>query len=281
MKAKVNAYAQLMRLDKPAGIWLLFWPGAWAITLASDGTGWQILALFLLGALVMRSAGCIINDMADRHFDRQVERTKTRPLASGVISMREGFALLGALLLCALAIVLQLPIEVFWLACLSLPLITAYPFMKRITWWPQAFLGLTFNFGALMGWAAITETLPAQAWLLYAAGFLWTLGYDTIYGHQDKADDVKIGVKSSSLRLGEHTKLFVALCYALTLALLISVSYVHPLWLFVAGALGWQVWYTHIDRPATCMRAFKANQWVGALIWGVLFATTHENLRVF
>lgn len=275
MSAKVNAYARLARLDKPAGIWLLFWPSAWAITLASNGAGWVELALFLFGALCMRSAGCMVNDLADRKFDRAVERTRTRPLASGEVIPREAYMLIALLLTLSLAIVTQLPIEVFYLACVSLPFVAAYPFMKRITWWPQAFLGLTFNFGALMGFAAITRDVPTEAWLLYAAGFFWTLGYDTIYGHQDKADDVKVGVKSSSLRLGTRTKPFVALCYLLTLLLLVMASHtISPLWLLVAAALGWQIWSTQIDVPATCMRAFKANQWVGGLIWLVLFATS-------
>lgn len=281
MNAKVNAYIRLARLEKPVGIWLLFWPCAWSITLASESMDWLTLALFFIGSVSMRAAGCVVNDMADRQFDKQVERTKSRPLASGALSMREAFSFLLVLLLISLGVVSQLPLMVFWLACASLPLVFAYPFMKRITWWPQAFLGLTFNFGALMGWAAITESLPLEAWLLYVAGFFWTLGYDTIYGHQDKADDAMIGVKSTSLRLGKHTIPFVACCYVLCVALL---GFTSGAWLgLTAVALHflWQLRTTDIDVPPTCLRAFKSNQWVGALIWLVFFATTQNFLPAF
>ncbi len=276
MTSKVNAYIRLMRLHRPVGIWLLYLPACWAFALTD--TSLQPYLLFLIGAVAMRSAGCIINDMADRKFDRQVERTRTRPLASGEVSMLEAALLLLLLLGISASLLLWLPIEVFWLALASLPLVALYPFMKRITWWPQAFLGLTFNFGALMGWAAATKTLALEAWLLYAAGFFWTLGYDTIYGHQDKQDDELVGVKSTSRLMGDATLHFVTLCYSATLGLLFLAG-LHPLFLLLPAAhLFWQLSRLDIKNPTLCGRLFTSNQYAGAVIWAALLLSSSKFL---
>lgn len=269
----LNPYFRLLRLHQPTGIWLLLFPCWWALALAAGGRPplWLML-LFGLGAVVMRGAGCIVNDMADREFDRQVERTRLRPLASGEISMKQAFMLLLLLLCIAFLIALQMRPLVLWLAASSLILVVLYPFMKRITWWPQAFLGLTFNWGALMGWAAVEGRVGWPAVLLYTGGVFWTLGYDTIYAHQDKRDDIKVGVKSTALRLGEGTKKAVALFYAVATLLwaLAGVGVMGKAYLLVsllaAAHFAWQVITVKLDDPASCMRTFKSNTVLGWLI---------------
>lgn len=272
-----NSYFRLLRLHQPTGIWLLLLPGWWALVLSGREllpTMWYML-LFAVGAVVMRGAGCIVNDMADREFDRQVERTRLRPLASGELSMRQAFMVLGVLLSIASLIALQMNRTTWVLALSSLLLVTAYPFMKRITWWPQAFLGLTFNWGALMGWTALRGHMEWPAVLLYAGGVFWTLGYDTLYAHQDKADDVQAGVKSSALRLGEQTRPMVALFYALALCFWSgAVAWEHgPLLIltFIPAALHalWQVQRVELNNPASCMATFRSNTVLG---WLVLLA---------
>jgi 4-hydroxybenzoate polyprenyltransferase len=263
-----NPYLRLMRLHQPVGIWLLLWPCWWSIALA-HGTDPLVYALFALGAVVMRAAGCIINDMFDRDFDRQVERTKTRPLASGEISMRQASWLLAFLLAVALGVAAALGKMVVLWSLASLPLVALYPLMKRITWWPQCFLGLTFNWGALVGWVAVQGDIGWPAIILYAACVFWTLGYDTIYAHQDKIDDAKIGVKSTALRLGKYTKPFVFACYALFAALFYLV--VQPdRWalfcmVFMVLHLLWQVGMVRLDMPSSCKKTFATNALMGWL----------------
>ena len=207
---RARPYCRLARLDRPIGTMLLLWPCFWGISLAAGSRSWpdlRLLALFAVGALVMRAAGCVINDIADRDFDARVARTAGRPLASGALTPLNAWLFLSALLAGGLVILLQLNRTAIILGLAALPLVGVYPFMKRITWWPQAWLGLTFNWGALMGWAAAgggADWWPALA--LYGAGIVWTLGYDTIYAHQDKEDDALIGVKSSARRLGDATR---------------------------------------------------------------------------
>jgi 4-hydroxybenzoate polyprenyltransferase len=267
-------YARLMRLDKPTGIWLLYWPCAWGITLASDGRlRPDLLLIFLLGATFMRAAGCIINDMTDRHIDAQVERTRNRPLASGALHIAEAMTLLVFLLSLSLVIALMLGPKIVGLAALWLLPVAAYPWMKRLTWWPQLFLGLTFNAGALFGWLAVDGNLPLAAWLLYAGGVFWTLGYDTIYAHQDKEDDAKIGVKSTARRLGRATKPALALFYSIFLLLLTATGYyngaAYPyfgLLLLVALHLFSQIFRVELNDRLSCMRQFKANTFTGLLI---------------
>jgi 4-hydroxybenzoate polyprenyltransferase len=276
----LKPYVALIRLDKPTGTWLLLWPGFWAIALAA--AGWpdaRLLALFAAGALVMRSAGCIYNDIVDRKFDATVARTRTRPLASGVLRVRHAVIFMGLLLAAGLAILLQLNGVAIILGVASLALVFSYPLMKRITYWPQAFLGLTFNWGALLGWAAVTGSLDWPAGLLYLGGTFWTLGYDTIYAHQDKEDDALIGVKSSALALQERTRPFLIVVYALSLAAFGAAGALQGLaWPFyiglglVAALFAWQTLFARFDDAADCLAKFKANTWVGAALFGGIVA---------
>jgi 4-hydroxybenzoate polyprenyltransferase len=267
-----------MRLHQPTGTWLLFWPCAWGIALASDGLPNPVLLVaFALGALLMRSAGCIINDIWDRKIDAQVERTRTRPLASGEVSVPQALKLLAVLLAASFCIALLLGMQVIIWSIAALPLVLAYPLMKRITWWPQAFLGLTFNWGALLGTVAVVGNVtPASAWL-YAAGICWTLGYDTIYAHQDREDDARVGVKSTARLLGTQTRVALAMFYALACAFLalagysgqVSIVY-YPLLLPVALHFIWQVCYFDWDKPQRFGPLFACNRWVGGLVFLVL-----------
>jgi 4-hydroxybenzoate polyprenyltransferase len=269
-----------MRLHQPVGIWLLLWPCWWSIALASGGNpSLPLLALFALGAVLMRSAGCIINDIADREFDKQVERTRTRPLASGELSVKQALALLALLLLASAAIALHLGEVVTLWAALSLLPVVSYPFMKRISWWPQLFLGLTFNWGALMGWAAVRGTVDAPAIALYVGCVFWTLGYDTIYAHQDKKDDARIGVKSTALRLGEYTKKAVGLFYLLALSGWMAAAWLvgSAIWFFilligVMLQLGWQLCHVNLDDPASCRRIFVSNTKLGWLVFAAFLS---------
>ncbi len=222
----------------------------------------------------MRSAGCIVNDMADRKFDREVERTKTRPLASGELNMWQASRMLLILLLLAFCIALFLGKEVIIWATYSLILVLAYPFMKRITWWPQFFLGLTFNWGALLGWVAVRGTVELPAIALYVGGIFWTLGYDTIYAHQDKQDDARIGVKSSALRLGESTKSALLLFYPLAIICwgIAGVITEANIGFFAFLALGlahleWQAITVKLDDPKSCKRMFFSNRTLGLIIF--------------
>lgn len=278
---KLAAYIALTRFDKPIGIWLLFFPAGWGVALAgSPHAGWLMLVM-LLGAAITRAAGCIINDLTDRRLDASVARTRARPLASGALCPREAYILLFALLLAALLLALSLPARVFTLALIALPMIAAYPWMKRLTWWPQLFLGLTFNLGALVGWVATGAPLTLPAFTLYAACVLWTLGYDTIYAVQDMADDAHVGIKSSARRLGAaRIRPFVGLCYGSMLALLaFSGASVAAAWPYYAGLvlLGAQLIWQVRALPCDASRAgalFRSNQWGGlALLMGLLFAS--------
>jgi 4-hydroxybenzoate polyprenyltransferase len=269
-----------MRLHQPVGIWLLLWPCWWSIALASDGfPSLKILLLFVLGAVLMRSAGCIVNDIADRDIDRQVERTRTRPLASGELTMAQAVALLLLLLALSFMVAMALgPVVVLWAALALLP-VAIYPWMKRISWWPQLFLGLTFNWGALMGWAAVRGTVEWPAIALYIGGIFWTLGYDTIYAHQDKKDDARIGIKSTARRLGENTKPAVAVFYLLALAGWVAAAALagSSLWsfacLFATGLhLFWQVKKVNLDDPISCRRIFVSNAALGWLAFAGFLA---------
>lgn len=268
-------YALLMRLDRPIGSWLLVLPGFWAFALAAPDwpTGLWLAALFGLGAVLMRGAGCVVNDLWDRDIDRQVERTAGRPLASGMVTPRQALALLLALLLVSFLILVQLPWAAILLGVLSLVPIALYPLAKRVTDWPQAVLGLVFSWAAPTGYAAATGGLDAAAFALWAAGFSWILGYDTIYAHQDREDDALVGIRSTALRFGENTRPFLAACYAMTLALLALAGWLGGLaWWFAAalllpaGLLARQVAALDIRDPALCLRLFKANRDVGLAI---------------
>lgn len=274
----VHPYLRLSRFDRPIGVWLLFWPGAWSLSMAAAAEGrppdLRLLSLFAAGSLVMRAAGCVINDLWDRDLDGRVARTALRPLPSGQVTPRQALLFLGALLLAGFVILLQLTPLAIWLGVASLALVVAYPLMKRITYWPQAFLGLTFNWGALLGWAAATGELAWPALLLYLGGIAWTLGYDTIYAHQDREDDALIGIKSAALKLGDRSKPWIAGFYAVAVLLMAAAGGAAGLgwvfWLAVAGValqVAWQVSTLDIDAPANCLRRFKSNHHFGALLW--------------
>ena len=274
LRNALSPYLRLMRLHQPAGIWLLLWPCWWSVALAANGRPpVTLLALFGLGAVLMRSAGCIVNDIWDRQVDREVARTQTRPLASGELSIRSAIALLALLLGLALPIALSLNALTVVLAFVSPILVVLYPLMKRITWWPQAFLGLTFNWGALMGWSAVSGNLSAPAFALYAAGICWTLGYDTLYAHQDAKDDRRIGVKSTALLLGAYSKHAVAAFYAVSFTFFMLAGWLsgaaegYYFFLLLAGGhFAWQMAATDLGDAESCGRAFKSNAALGWII---------------
>jgi 4-hydroxybenzoate polyprenyltransferase len=270
---KMRPYMLLMRLDRPIGAWLLLLPGWWSIVLAKggvdklEGREWYLIFLFGVGAIVMRGAGCVINDLWDRRLDRRVNRTRLRPLASGAVSTFQALVYAGGLLLVGFLILIQMSQMAVLLGCLSLAFVIIYPSMKRITWWPQAFLGLTFNFGALIGWAAVTDDLSVAPVLLYIAGFFWTLGYDTIYAHQDIEDDMQVGIKSTALRLGSESRKWIMKFYIATwLLIMLALISAHAggvsmLVLALAGAhLAWQLMCWNPVSPQSSLRIFKSNR---------------------
>ncbi len=274
----LRPYLRLARIDRPIGSWLLLLPCWWGLVLASPGLtpagplAWLAL-LFALGAVAMRGAGCTLNDIVDRRIDARVARTADRPIPSGAVSLRAAFVFLGLQLLVGLFVLLWLNPFTMILAAASLVLVAAYPFMKRITFWPQAWLGLTINWGALVGYAAVAGTIRPEALLLYAAGLFWTLGYDTLYAHQDKEDDRVLGVKSLALRLGNATRPWLAAFYGTCLALIAAagaMAGLHPAFygfLVLAGLhLGWQVASCAIDDPGNCLDRFRSNRGFGLLV---------------
>lgn len=274
----LHPYALSLRLDRPVGWWLLLLPGWWAIALAGGGLigmgprQWGLMVLFLIGAIAMRGAGCIINDLWDRDLDRRVERTRLRPLASGQIKVRQALLTLALCLCIGFLILLQTSWMCAALALVAMMLVVIYPLMKRITWWPQAFLGITFNFGALMGWAAVTNTVPLAAILLYAAGIFWTLGYDTIYAWQDIEDDMKAGVKSTARLFGAKSRRAVAVFYGIAWLLMGAAgmaatgsAVMFLLLVPVAIHFGWQVRTWRLSDPASALARFKSNRNAGIL----------------
>ena len=281
--APAQPYLRLIRADRPVGVWLLLWPCWWAIGLAYSHQTGEIgftaiagcLALFALGAFVMRSAGCIVNDMWDRDIDSQVERTAGRPLASGAVSMKQAFVILLLLSGIGLAVLLQLNMPSILLGLASLPLILLYPLAKRITWWPQLMLGLVFNWGALMGWSAITNDWPGlPSILLYLGCVAWTIGYDTIYAHQDKEDDALVGVKSSALKLGGKSGLAIGLLYSTAIIMWLAAGWLVGLGILFFVGLGiaaihfvWQVKRLDINDSSLCLRLFKSNIHFGWIVF--------------
>jgi 4-hydroxybenzoate polyprenyltransferase len=271
----LRPYASLMRLDRPIGAWLLFWPCAWSVALAGVGPHGVRLTLWLaLGAWAMRGAGCVWNDIVDRDLDARVERTRLRPLASGRVALAGAVALLVALALIGLVVLLQLGRTAQVVALGSLAPVAAYPFMKRVTWWPQAWLGLVFSWGALVGWPAVRGTLDTTAVILWAGSILWVIGYDTIYAMQDREDDALVGVKSSALALGRHARAGVAVCYALALLLwAIALWRVRPdglslvALLPMAAHLGWQVAALKPDDGVDALAKFRSNRLAGFILF--------------
>jgi len=277
LPAFLRPYATLARWDRPIGTWLLLLPCWMGLALAPGLPDPVLLAAFAIGAVAMRGAGCTVNDMADREFDARVERTRARPLASGALSMRQAALFTAAQALVGGLVLLVLPAPAALTALLALPLVVIYPFMKRITWWPQAFLGITFNWGILVGGVAVGAP-AASILLLYAGSIAWTIGYDTIYAHQDKADDALIGVRSTARLFGAQTHRWLFLFYATTI-----LGWAAGGWLagkgpvFAGTLLLIAIYLFHeartvpIDDPAACLRAFRRHRFVGlALFLGMV-----------
>ncbi len=270
----VRPYLRLARIDRPIGTWLLVLPCWWSVALAMPS--WpdvRLFALFAVGALIMRGAGCTLNDIVDRDIDGRVARTATRPIPSGAVSVRNAVVFLGVQLLAGLAVLTQFNGFAIALGAGALPLIAVYPFMKRITYWPQLVLGLVFNWGALLGWAAVRGELGAAALALYGAGVLWTLGYDTIYAHQDKEYDSLIGLKSTALKLGDATRPWLFAFYGGALALLALAGQLAALaWpYFAVLALGaahliWQAAMVDTADAHDCLAKFKSNRNFGLIV---------------
>jgi len=275
-------YLRLARADRPIGVWLLLWPCWWALALAGIASGaaypdpWYMV-LFAIGALAMRAAGCTWNDIVDREYDARVARTRLRPIASGQVSVQAAFVFMGLLCLAGLLVLLQFNLFSIMLGMSSILIVCLYPFMKRFTYWPQVVLGLAFSWGALMGWAVVHGSLSAPPLFLYAGAVSWTIGYDTIYAHQDKEDDALLGLKSTALKFGETTKAWLALFYGATFILIASAG-----WLAGAGmafGLGmaaiaahmvWQISTLDITNANNCLARFRSNRDLGAIVFAAL-----------
>lgn len=288
---KFRPYARLMRLDRPVGVWLLLWPCFWGQILAlseikiaqtsySFSTFSQIkyVILCVVGAIIMRGAGCVYNDLVDYKYDTQVERTKSRPLPAGEITKAQATKFLVGLLFAGLLVLIQFNWFTIFVGATSLVLVAIYPWMKRFTHWPQAFLGLTFNWGALVGFTAVTGYLSPAVFILYLGGFFWTIGYDTIYAHQDKDDDMMVGLKSTAILFGKKTKLWLAVLYSLTVTcFIISGLYAGLNFVFiilmlpVALQLAWQIVKLDFDDTAVCLRIFKSNIAFGGIVTLLFF----------
>ena len=271
---RLRPYASLMRLDRPIGTWLLYWPSAWSVALAGVAGRWDLFLWLALGAFAMRSAGCVYNDIVDRDLDKKVERTRLRPLASERVTVRSAWLLIGLLCVIGLIVLLQLNLLAAAIALASIAPVAAYPFMKRITWWPQAWLGLVFSWGALVGWPAVRGTFGLPALLLWFGSIAWVIGYDTLYAIQDIEDDALVGVKSSARRLGEKAPRGVALFYAIALVLWgAAIWAVRPDWLAVAALLPAAV---HLANQALradpkdgelALQLFRSNRTCGLLVF--------------
>ena len=281
---KFQIFIQLTRLNNPIGFLLLFWPCAWGLTLGYYFNNKTILylkyiILFFLGSVLMRSAGCIFNDIVDRNLDKKVKRTRERPIASGKISVLEACIYLIFLCLISLLILLQFNSLTIILGMSSMILVFIYPFMKRITYWPQLFLGLTFNWGIILGWTSITNNISIEPIILYLAAIFWTLGYDTIYGLQDIHDDEIIGVKSTSIKFKNNVKVFVGTCYSLCvlfiliLGLLMEIDkYLLLLSGFFIISLIYQIKFFKVNDSKSCLFCFKINNLTGLLIFLFIFS---------
>ena len=280
IKEKLDLYEKLMRLDKPIGILLLLWPTLWALWIATAGhPPWMLVWIFVLGTVLMRSAGCVVNDYADRDFDRHVERTKDRPLTAGKVSVRETLLLAAVLTLCAGALILPLSKLVWGLACIAVFLAVSYPFTKRFFAIPQAYLGIAFGFGIPMAFAAVQDRVPPIAWWLLAANIVWAIAYDTEYAMVDRDDDLRIGIKTSALTFGRFDVAAVMLCYGITLTMLVWLgTQLHYGYFYLAGigvAAAIALYHWTLIRGRERMRCFKAflhNNWLGAAIFAGIVA---------
>ena len=271
---RLRPYASLMRLDRPIGTWLLYWPCAWSVALAGVDGRWALFLWLFLGAFAMRSAGCVYNDIVDRDLDRQVERTRLRPLASERVSLRSAWILIALLCAIGLIVLAQINTTAAVISLVSVAPVAAYPFMKRITWWPQAWLGVVFSWGALVGWPAVRGTLDLPAVLLWFGSIAWVIGYDTLYAIQDIEDDALVGVKSSARRLGDKAPQGVALFYALAIALWATAVWtVRPDWLALASLapaafhLANQALRADPKDGEGALRLFRSNRTTGLLIF--------------
>ena len=278
--SQLNLFIELTRLKKPIGYLLLFWPCVWGLTLIYDFTGslniyFYYLVLFFLGSVLMRSAGCIVNDILDRKFDKKVNRTKNRPIASGKIKVQIGF--LYAFILCLLAFLVLINFNYFTIiiALASMPLAFTYPLMKRFTYWPQLFLGITFNYGLILGWTSISEQLDIVPIIFYLGAIFWTLGYDTIYGFQDIKDDEIIGVKSTSIKFKGTAKIFLILCYLSLISSLVigglmmnfNSIYFLSISIPIIHLFFYQINNFDSKNPASCLKIFKSNNYLGIIIF--------------
>ena len=275
----LRLFIELTRLNRPIGYMLLFWPCLWGLTIAYNfennlNTYFLYLILFFLGSMLMRSAGCIVNDIVDRQYDKKVDRTKNRPIASGEVSIKLGFFYVAILCLVALMVLLQLNKLTIILALASMPLAFSYPFMKRFTYWPQLFLGITFNYGLLLGWTSVQQNLGYLPIILYIGAIFWTLGYDTIYGYQDIKDDEIIGVKSTSIKFKKNPKKFISLCYFISLlsiaviGFLLNFSNMFFLFLLVPTIqMFYQIKKLNILNGDICLKIFKSNNALGLIIF--------------
>ena len=277
---QLKLFIELTRLKKPIGFMLLFWPCAWGLTLAYDFSGnlnnyFFYLILFFFGSVLMRSAGCIVNDILDKEFDAKVLRTKNRPVASGKVSIK--LSITYALSLCFLALLVLLNFNIFTviLALASMPLAFTYPLMKRVTYWPQLFLGVTFNYGLILGWTSITGEINLVPIIFYLGAIFWTLGYDTIYGYQDIKDDEIIGLKSTSIKFKNNAKNFLIICYFFLLVLFtiggyymkFHFSFYILLILPMMHLFFYQIKIFNLNDPTTCLRAFKSNSFFGLIVF--------------
>ena len=282
--SQLNLFIELTRLKKPIGFMLLFWPCAWGLTLAYDFSSslnnyFFYLVLFFLGSVFMRSAGCIVNDILDKEFDAKVFRTKNRPIASGKVSIK--LAIFYALSLCFFALLVLLNFNSFTiiLAFISMPLAFTYPLMKRFTYWPQLFLGITFNYGLILGWTAVIGEISLAPILFYLGAIFWTLGYDTIYGYQDIKDDEIIGLKSTSIKFKGKAKKFLFICYTLLIILFLlggySMQFNFTFYLLLiiplTHLLIYQMKIFDLNDPKSCLKAFKSNNFFGVIIFLNIF----------
>ena len=282
--SQLNLFIELTRLKKPIGFMLLFWPCAWGLTLAYDFSSslnnyFFYLILFFLGSVFMRSAGCIVNDILDKEFDAKVFRTKNRPIASGKVSIK--LAIFYALSLCFFALLVLLNFNSFTiiLAFISMPLAFTYPLMKRFTYWPQLFLGITFNYGLILGWTAVIGEISLAPILFYLGAIFWTLGYDTIYGYQDIKDDEIIGLKSTSIKFKGKAKKFLFICYTLLIILFLlggySMQFNFTFYLLLIipliHLLIYQMKIFNLNDPKSCLKAFKSNNFFGVIIFLNIF----------
>jgi len=271
-------YLRLARLDRPIGLWLLLFPCWWSLALGEVKRGdyypnpWY-LVLFAVGAVVMRAAGCAYNDVVDRDYDARTARTASRPIPSGQVTPAEALSFAALMALIGLLVLLQFNTFTIWLGIASLAFVAVYPFMKRYTYWPQVVLGLTFNWGALMGWAAVHGSIGFPALLLYAGSVLWTIGYDTIYAHQDREDDLMLGLKSTALKFGDDTLSWIGGFYAGAIVLWLAAGFfagTHLIFytavVLVSLQMAWQVSTLDVDDPQNCLRRFRSNRDVGAVI---------------